>query len=84
MVIRKPGFIADSSPWLIVRPLSLCDARAGLLPLYSAKAVQGMTGALIGKVTRVGRIAASQKSRRVALAFAATVALTLACVGDGG
>jgi N-acetylglucosamine-6-sulfatase len=43
-----------------------------------------MIGALIGKFTRVGRIAASQKSRRVTLAFAATVALTLACVGDGG
>jgi hypothetical protein len=55
-----------------------------VLPLYSAKAVQGMIGALIGKFTRVGRIAASQKSCRVTLAFAATVALTLACVGDGG
>lgn len=52
--------------------------------MYSAKAVQGLIGALIGKFTRVGRIAASQKSRRVTLAFAATVALTLACVGDGG
>src|SRR5215212_1388782 len=45
---------------------------------------QGMTQVSSGKLTRVGRVAVSQKSRSIMIAFAATVALTLTGVGDGG
>src|SRR5215216_4442647 len=48
----------------------------GVTPLSSS--------APLKKGERVGRVEMSQRSRRIALAFAATVVLTLACVGDGG
>ena len=43
-----------------------------------------MLGISTSKFMRVGRVVLSPKVRRIVLALTATVALTLACVGDGG
>src|SRR5215218_1625150 len=48
----------------------------GVTPLSSS--------APLKKGERVGRVEMSQRSRRIVLAFAATVVLTLDCMGDGG